>query len=132
MKVVKLRRRARHGEVVDAIPARKVSTTTKEKREATGFVRLPVALAMLLGEHPPVLIVACFLLWRRHLQEDRWKQGRGMPITVSNIELQRWGISRGQKARALAELETHGLIRIELQENGKAPAVVLVGSLWDG
>ena len=86
---------------------------------------------MLLNRHS-TLTVACFLLWRRHLQEDRWKQARGAPIAVSNIELQRWGISRGQKARALAELEAHGLIRIKPLEYGKAPAVVLIGSPWGG
>jgi hypothetical protein len=70
------------------------------------------------AKHVAVWPLACFL------QHKNWMRP-GEAITVSNVTLDSLGVSRGQKCRALQELETLGLI--EIKRCGKhSPTVKLL------
>ena len=48
-------------------------------------------------------------------------------FNVSNVEAQQWGVSRGQKARGLKQLEKAGLIEFVRKLKSSSPVVRLIG-----
>jgi hypothetical protein len=62
--------------------------------------------------------VALLLLW------EEWKSP-GEPVRLSNMRLVRFGVSRDQKAKALAELAHLGLAEIEGGKSRQSPLVKL-------
>jgi hypothetical protein len=60
-----------------------------------------------------------------HLLYQHWKTGDG-PIKLSNVSLAKVGVSRREKWRALAELESLGLIRVERRPRRSPLVTVLV------
>jgi hypothetical protein len=61
-----------------------------------------------------------------HLLHRHWKAD-GKPVRASNVAVAWVGLSRGEKARALEELERLGLIRVERRPR-QAPLVTVLVS----
>jgi hypothetical protein len=79
---------------------------------------LDKAASMFRAMNQPKAMVATVL----HYQAWRAK---GKPFTLSNKLLAKYGVHRQTKYRALAELETAGLIRVE-RRGSCAPVVTLL------
>ena len=69
-------------------------------------------------KHTTTLSMALFLL------HQNWKHP-GEEITVSNIALKRFHVTRKQKPEVLAELEDSGLIKVR-HDGNKAPRVMIL------
>ena len=101
----------------------KVETPAAQRRQARrefGFIMVPLVWADCLSKaaHRATLFVALRLLnlaWAR----------KANTVTLSNSGLDEWGVSQREKWRALAELETLGLVAIE-RARGKSPRVTLL------
>jgi hypothetical protein len=97
---------------------------TKPQREAerlAGFVRTPWAWVNALassGAGGKVWVVASHILY------EVWR-AKGRPIAVPNGMLERCGVSRQAKYRALQKLEQLGLVSIEWRDN-KSPVVTVL------
>jgi hypothetical protein len=110
--------------VLDAdILTRKIETPASKRYEAKRrqqFIMVPLNWVDQLSKthHRATVFVALQLL---HMA---WKH-RGKPVTLSNLGLAEWGITRSEKQRALTELETVGLVTVE-RSKGKAPRVTLL------
>ena len=90
------------------------------KKANTAFVRVPIWFAV---EATKATKTPKALVWIRLLHLS-WKTGR-TTFPLPNGQLEKDGVSRLTKYRALRELEEGGLIRIERRPN-KAPVVTVV------
>ncbi len=107
----------------------KVETAASKRRAArlqTEFVRVPLiwVLALAKPKWRATWPLALYVLHRS------WRY-KGAAVTLSNIVLAELKISRLEKYRALAELETLGLITVE-RAGGKAPRVTAIDTQPDG
>jgi hypothetical protein len=97
--------------------------TVKPRREAkrlVGFIRMPWSWANVLasnGVGAKVWVVACHILY------ETWR-AKGQPIKVPNGMLERCGVSRPAKYRALRKLEQLGLVSVEWRPY-KSPIVTI-------
>jgi len=90
----------------------------KRRKHAEPFVQVPLSLMeRLSGRRGAVYAVAIYL-------HQNWKNP-GELITLSNVTLEAWGVSREEKRKALPELEALGLISVERRGN-RAPRVKLL------
>jgi hypothetical protein len=91
-----------------------------KRRRAEPFVKVPLSLAaaMTKATKSPRALVGILVL------HEAWK-AKGKPFAVSNIKLVKYGVSREVKRRALAELESSGLILVRRQHK-QAPVVTLL------
>ena len=90
----------------------------KKKKEA--FVKAPIQLAGHVARalrEPKTFI----WLWLLYLS---WKTG-SKTVSLSNVELRKWRISRDTKRRALGALERAGLLKIEWR-SGRSVLVTLL------
>jgi len=105
----------------EMVRERPVGIPERIKKRQQQFVKLPLALVDKVARHSrdKTFGVLCHLL---HLE---WKQGGG-PIKVPNGLLDKLGIGRGAKSRALRKLESLGIVSVERQER-KSPIVTIDG-----
>ena len=103
---------------------RPIGTPERIKKRQRQFVKLPLGLVDKVARHSRdnTFAVLCHLL---HLD---WKQGGG-PIKVPNGFLDKLGIGRGAKSRALRKLERLGIISVERRDR-KSP-IVTITNRWD-
>jgi hypothetical protein len=89
-------------------------------RQQDRFVIVPAIWAdrLIAARHASTFKLALYLLYRH------WKSG-GRRITLANIALASAGVSRGQKWRALGELERLKLIEVARRPK-KSPLVTLL------
>jgi hypothetical protein len=111
------------GEDVRAIHTRKAETPSSKRRDEKRrqeFIKTPLCWVDQLAKthHRATVFVALRLL------RLAW-QHRDKPVTLSNLGLAEWGVTRSEKQRALAELEAVGLIAVERSKR-KAPRVTLL------
>ncbi len=94
-------------------------TAKKRERRRQQFVKVPLSWIKILSgvRRASTLRVTLYLLYRH------WKDG-GKSITLSNIVLAEWGLTKWQKWRALAELERLGLVEV-VRKPRQAPVVTL-------
>jgi hypothetical protein len=90
----------------------------KIQKRRKHFIKVPWTWHERLMEHRQtatykVAAEICYRYWRSN----------GEPFTLANCDLK--GVSRGQKNRALAELEAFGLITVERRKR-KSPLVTVV------
>jgi hypothetical protein len=95
-----------------------ISLPGKNRKRQKHFIMVPWTWhEWLLGtRHAATFKVA------HHVLYQHWKN-RGKPFTLSNVALD--GVSRGQKSRALAELEALGLITVDRRMR-KSPLIAVV------
>jgi hypothetical protein len=105
----------------EMVRERPVGVPERIKKRQPQFVKLPLALVDKVARHSrdKTLAVLCHLL---HLD---WKQGGG-PIKVPNGLLDKLGVGRGAKSRALRKLERLGIVSVERQDR-KSPIVTING-----
>jgi hypothetical protein len=104
-----------------AIVPRKIA---KRRRH---FIRVPWVWAERLVE---ARLISTYRVALHVLYED-WRQ-KGGPVKLSNGGLAIWGVTRGQKWRALAELVHLGLITIERRPR-RSPLItpIVPGTLFE-
>jgi hypothetical protein len=101
------------------LPFKATTSTPKQARaktkSAAPFVKVPLTWVEKLREakRAATHVVAYHVLYE-------WWKKPGEPVTASNVAFP--SLSRQQKARAVAELETLGLVKVERQ-GSKAPRV---------
>ena len=81
------------------------------------FVLVPLSLAATLAKATKTKKAMAWIL----LVYEDWR-AKGKPFTFSNTNLAKYGVTREQKRRVLAKLETAGLIKISQQ--GKQSPVI--------
>lgn len=91
-----------------------------EKRRREQFVKVPIEVAGKIARvaHEPWTFI---WLWPVYLS---WKTG-SRTVSLSNIELRKWGIARDTKRRALAAYERAGLLKVE-RHRGRSVRVTLL------
>ncbi len=101
------------GSDLEKVPQRQV------RRQSTGFVRLPLQWKGRLtkARHAATLKLAHELLF------ESWRSGCAT-LTVSNMMMERAGLTRYAKSRALAELVSLGLLTTDCRGK-RAPRVTL-------
>lgn len=105
----------------EMVRERPIGIPERIKKRQHQFVKLPLALVDKVARHSrdKTFAVLCHLL---HLE---WKQGGG-PVKVSNGLLDKLGVGRGAKSRALRKLERLGIVCVERQDR-KSPIVTING-----
>jgi hypothetical protein len=105
---------------------RPVGIPERIKKRQRQFVQLPLALVDKVACHSrdKTFAVLCYLL------HENWKQGGG-PIKVPNGFLNKLGVGRGAKSRALKKLERLGIISVERRDR-KSPIVTIRSEMADG
>ena len=100
-------------------PARPALGSLK-RHKGRQFVMVPLAWKERLSQAAYIgtYRVALHLLYRD------WKEG-SRPVLVSNVALAREGVSRWGKWRALRELESLGLVKIERRPR-KSPVITVI------
>ena len=95
-------------------------TAEKAKRRRQQFTQFPHSWVEGLrnARRTGSYRLALFLLHRH------WKEG-GKPVRVSNLAVEWVGLSPQEKMRALRELESLGLVRVDRQPN-RAPTVTVI------
>ena len=90
------------------------------RRRPDPFVKVPLkwAAAATKATKTPQTLVWVLLL------HEAWRT-KGSAFSLSNAKLAKYGISREVKRRALAALETAGLITVD-RHHGRAPVVTLL------
>jgi hypothetical protein len=106
----------------EIVRERTVGVPQRIKKRQRQFVQLPLALVDKVGRHSrdKTFVVLCHLL---HLE---WKQ-RGGPIKLPNGLLDKLGVGRGAKSRALSKLERLGIVSVERRDR-KSPIVTINGN----
>jgi DNA-binding transcriptional ArsR family regulator len=101
---------------------RSVGIPKRIQKRQQQFVKLPLTLVDKVARHSrdKIFAVLCHLL---HLE---WKQGGG-PIKLPNGLLDKLGVGRGAKYRALRKLERLGIVSVERQDR-KSPIVTINGN----
>jgi hypothetical protein len=109
----------------EMVRERPVGVPERIKKRQGQFVILPLALVDKVARQSrdKTFAVLCHLL---HLE---WKQGGG-PIKVPNGFLEKLGVGRGAKCRALKKLERLGIVSVESRDR-KSPIVTVNGHAWD-
>ena len=102
---------------VDAPPVPKASGLRRRKDQ---FVMVPLAWVSRLNtaRHIGTSKVALHILFQH------WKSG-GKPIRMANAALERIGVPRREKWRALRELESFGLVKV-IRRPRKSPEVTIL------
>jgi hypothetical protein len=90
------------------------------KKRHRQFVQVPLTLIdkVTRNSRDKTFAVLC------HLLHEVWKQGGG-PIKVPNGFLNKLGVGRGAKSRALKKLELLGIISVERRDR-KSPTVTII------
>jgi hypothetical protein len=94
----------------------------RDAKRLVGFIRMPWGWADALASNDvggKVWAVACHILY------ETWR-AKGQPIKVPNGMLERFGVSRDAKIRALHKLEQLGLVSVEWRPR-KSPIVTILG-----
>ena len=101
----------------DMVRERAIGVPRRIKKRHQQFVKLPLALVERIARHSrdKTFAVLCYLL---HLE---WKQGGGS-IKVPNGFLDKLGVGRGAKCRALKKLERLDIVSVERRDH-KSPIV---------
>jgi hypothetical protein len=109
----------------EMVRERPVGVPERIKRRQGQFVMLPLALVDKVARHSrdKTFAVLCHLL---HLD---WKQGGG-PIKVPNGLLDKLGVGRGAKSRALRKLERLAIVSVERKDR-KSPIVTIKSEAVD-
>jgi hypothetical protein len=109
----------------EMVRERPVGVPERIKKRQRQFVRLPLALVDKVARHSrdKTFVVLCHLL---HLE---WKRGGG-PIKVPNGLLDKLGVGRGAKSRALRKLERLAIVSVERQDR-KSPIVTIKSEAVD-
>ena len=104
----------------DMVRERAIGVPRRIKKRHQQFVKLPLALVERIARHSrdKTFAVLCYLL---HLE---WKQGGGS-IKVPNGFLDKLGVGRGAKCRALKKLECLDIVSVERRER-KSPIVRII------
>jgi len=100
-----------------------IGTVGRRARRRSGqFVAVPMLWVERLAaaRSAATLKLAMRLLWM-HFRD------RARPVRLANAVLAATGVSRGQKWRALTELERLGLVRVERRRR-RSPIVTLIGA----
>jgi hypothetical protein len=95
------------------------ATRRRQERRRQAFVMVPLAWLDQLSKSSRRATVFVAL----HLLCLDWKS-KGAPVTLSNLAVAEWGISRREKWRALQELEALGLIAVERRRR-QSPCVTV-------
>ena len=105
-------------DMLDGIPGRWVTPRCVQERRKGRFIRVPLAWGERLAEARYIATyrVALHVLYRH------WRGG-GEPFPLTNSAIKR--VSRGQKGRALEELERLGLVAVERHKR-KAPRITVL------
>jgi hypothetical protein len=95
----------------------------RRQRKGKAFVMVPLdeaaSMFKAMNQHKAMVAIV--------VRYQAWK-AKGNPFILSNELLTKYGVHRNTKYRALAELETAGLIRIE--RRGKhAPVITPLGQI---
>jgi hypothetical protein len=101
------------------IDPERVAKPAKPKKWRRQFVRVPWAWVECLQKAKRVSTYRLALV----LVYEHWRTG-GRPVALSNVFAHAEGLSRRSKWRAIAELESLGLIRVTRHQR-RAPRVVL-------
>ena len=121
---VAARQKEMRGRLVDSPRTATLRATKAKKRKETEaeFIMMPMKIALKLSGKVSgaAWAIMCCLV---NLEYKAIVKNQ--PVVLSNIVLQKWGISRLRKTRALAELKDLGVITVE-QKLGMAPRVVIV------
>jgi hypothetical protein len=97
--------------------AEPVARVRRQKRTEP-FIQIPVSLMeRLSGCSGATYAIAIYLCYQN------WKNP-GEPITLSNVALEAWGVSRQEKRTALIKLEALGVITTE-RRGKRAPRIRL-------
>ena len=101
----------------EMVRERPVGVPQRIKKRQRQFVQLPLGLVDQVARHSrdKTLAVLC------HLLNLEWKQGGG-PIKVPNGFLDKLGVGRGAKCRALKKLERLDIVSVERRDH-KSPIV---------
>ena len=107
---------------------------TKTKRRARRvrpaekfWIPVDPVLVEYMGEKCASGIAWTLLLCLFALEFEAWTKGQ--PLLLTSAALKKYHISRGQKRRALEELEAIGLISV-VRGHGKNPHVTLNANPW--
>ena len=98
----------------------KSDVPARRRKRTEPFIQIPLSLMERLASVTAIATLRVAI----YLHYQNWKTA-GEPITVSNVALGAWGVSRFRKCEALAELETLGLIAVE-RRGKRAPRVKLL------
>ena len=103
----------------ELVRERTVGMPQRIKKRHQIFVQVPLILVDKMVRHSrdKTFAVLC------HLLHEDWKQGGG-PIKVPNGFLNKLGVGRGAKSRALKKLERLGIISVERRDR-KSPIVTI-------
>ena len=109
----------------EMVRERPVGVPQRIKKRQRQFVQLPLGLVDQVARHSrdKTLAVLC------HLLNLEWKQGGG-PIKVPNGLLDKLGVGRGAKSRALRKLERLAIVSVERQDR-KSPIVTIKSEAVD-
>jgi hypothetical protein len=104
----------------ETIPAEKIELPRiRERRDRRFFPALPERLFARLVRLPDKCLTVYLVLLQRSRME------KANPVVLTTTYLSQYGISRGTKARSLADLERGGLVRVE-KRGRKNPLVWLL------
>jgi hypothetical protein len=103
----------------EMVRERPVGMPQRIKKRHQSFVQVPLILVdkIVRKSRDKTFAVYC------HLLHESWKQGGG-PIKVPNGFLNKLGVGRGAKSRALKKLERLGIISVERRDR-KSPTVTI-------
>jgi hypothetical protein len=102
------------------VPTKTVTPRRIVKRRQS-FVRVPLAASEVLAKTARDKTYPVY----HHLLYESWRAG-GRPVKLANGFLERVGIDRFAKKRALEQLERVGLVKVDWRDR-KSPIVTVLG-----